>query len=89
MGESHLLQNKVREILLFWWDPIGIRDIERAHDEYDSYIPPILRTILDGKGVFELRDQLLAIEVGQMGLKGDEGRALSVARKLVELQGFS
>jgi hypothetical protein len=31
----------VRRVLLEDWDPIGIRDVPQASDEYDSYVMPI------------------------------------------------
>ena len=87
MPEIKKLRDKVRELLLLEWDPIGIRDATRAHDEYDSYVLPIARAILERRTVTELRDQLLTIEVERMRLDGDANRALSVATKLAELQG--
>ena len=28
---------RIREVLMHTWDPIGVRDIEEAADEYDAY----------------------------------------------------
>ena len=39
------LEEKVREILLKEWDPIGVYYYPGACDEYDSYIPIILQHI--------------------------------------------
>lgn len=32
----------VRIVLLWAWDPIGVRGIPEAVDEYDSYAPAVL-----------------------------------------------
>jgi hypothetical protein len=62
------------EILLFEWDPIGVKDASSTQDEYDSYALPIVQAILKRRNVVELRDQLLKIEVELMGLEGDPNR---------------
>ena len=35
-GEAEL-----RRLLLVEWDPIGIADVPKAQDEYDSYVGPL------------------------------------------------
>lgn len=37
--------DKIRSVLLQYWDPIGIKNEPRAQDEYDGYIPEIIRRI--------------------------------------------
>jgi hypothetical protein len=79
------LEAKVREVLLNDWDPIGIRDVPTAQDEYDGYVMTIVQMILSGKSLLELCERLLEIEIDAMGLKGDKNRASSVADKLRNL----
>jgi hypothetical protein len=86
MALSEKLRASVKQVLLLTWDPIGVKDIEEARDEYDAYVSPIVRSILERRAATELRDQLLAFETDRMGLEGDEGRASSVAAELVGLQ---
>ena len=81
---SHLT-NAVREILLAHWDPIGIRDIPAAADEYDEYAPPIARMLAGGTSVAELSSHLLEIETDVLGLKGEPARAHQVAARLLSL----
>jgi hypothetical protein len=40
-------QEIARAVLVSEWDPIGISDQEEAGDEYDSYIPTIIKMIDD------------------------------------------
>jgi hypothetical protein len=50
---------EVRGILLADWDPIGIRDVPQARDEYDEYLPLIAKMIIKGTTVAELSSHLL------------------------------
>ena len=79
------LAQTVRTILLNDWDPIGVAGIHQAADEYDRYVGPIARMIAAGSSIPELAKHLVEIEVGAMGLKGDQGRARIVAAKLRNL----
>jgi hypothetical protein len=76
---------KVRQVLLADWDPIGIRDVPQAHDEYDEYVPPIARMLAERTTAVELSDRLLKIERDALGLKGDPDRARLVAARLLRI----
>jgi len=76
------LCENVREVLLRYWDPIGIRDVPKARDEYDQYAVPIANMVLAGNSAAALAKHLLAIEIDSMGLKGNQERARLVAEKL-------
>jgi hypothetical protein len=39
--ESRRIRNEIRRVLLDVWDPIGIKDLPNAQDEYDGYIGEI------------------------------------------------
>ena len=75
----------IRAILINDWDPIGVSDVDQAQDEYDSYIPGILKIISSGGGVSELSAHLLAIERNEMGLPGNYLRAESSSVKIIDL----
>ncbi|MBZ0253259.1 MAG: hypothetical protein K8I02_07965 [Candidatus Methylomirabilis sp.] len=73
----------VRRILWEDWDPIGVRDVSSARDEYDSYAPPLLRMIQEGHTAAALAEHLRSLEVEQMGLAGRPvDDLLPVARRL-------
>jgi len=80
------LYERVSAILLGEWDPIGIRDVPNAGDEYSSYATPIAKMIIARKSTFDLSNYLFRIEIDEMGLNGDKGRARSVAEKLKQLE---
>jgi hypothetical protein len=75
----------VRAILLADWDPIGIRDVPQAADEYDEYAPPIAKMLADEASIVELSRYLLEIETETLGLKGDPVRARRVAEALSDI----
>jgi hypothetical protein len=76
------VRQRVRLILLNDWDPIDIRDVPQAQDEYDSYIASIEKMVIARSPTAELSNYLLQIETKTMGLRGDPARARSVAVKL-------
>ena len=76
MLSDSTLRQRVRAILLADWDPIGIRDIPHAHDEYDAYVDKVARMLASGNAAAKLADYLLQVERQSMGLKGTRHRAL-------------
>ena len=78
------LQRKVREILMEW-DPIGVRDMPEAQDEYDSYVGPICSLLIKGAGVTALAKMLDQIEGENMGLSVRTERNRQIAQKLLRL----
>ncbi|MEG6507505.1 hypothetical protein V6C03_00805 [Methyloligella sp. 2.7D] len=73
------------EILREDWDPIGIRDVPAASDEYDDYAPGLAAKLLSGASLQELTEALLRIETESIGLEGDRARAAEIAAKLTML----
>ena len=80
------IQERIRQVLLHDWDPIGVADIEEAQDEYDSYVGLVYRLLASPASEDELIAELRHIEVVRMGLSPvrPEG-LLPVARKLKAL----
>ena len=72
----------VRQVLLQDWDPIGVRDIPQAGNEYDAYASPIAAKLTAKISMADLSKHLLEIETQSMGLAGNPERALVVAQKL-------
>ncbi len=79
------LHQDVRKILLTDWDPIGVRDVPQAQDEYDDYVPRIAEMVTNRRSIVEVSEYLLHLETSVMGLPGDRERARSVAGKLAEI----
>jgi len=46
--ESRRIWKEIRRVLLEVWDPIGVRDVPQAQDEYDCCIGGIFRLLTTG-----------------------------------------
>lgn len=76
----------VRAVLLEIWDPIGIGEVNAAQDEYDAYVPGILRLLEKGASRDDLASYLSDIATTQMGLIEDEARNRAAAERLLQLR---
>ena len=79
------LYQTVDEILYDEWDPIGVRDVPEARDEYYAYLPQVFALLKDGNDPGTVAGYLSQIRVDRMGLPDDDASDLEVAGKLVAL----
>jgi hypothetical protein len=79
------LEANVRRVLLLEWDPIGVKDIPEAQDEYDMYVSYICRMLRACQSSAEIYNHLRWIESERMGLDGDELHTNQIATKLASL----
>lgn len=82
------IQQSIRRVLMDHWDPIGVKGMPGAEDEYDSYIGPIYRMLTSGASTEDLVERLFHIEVFTIGLTTKPNRReelREVAGKLLEL----
>jgi hypothetical protein len=49
------------------WDPIGVRGVPEAADEYDSYLPRLVSRLREGKTADEIAAYLTWVEEEYMG----------------------
>lgn len=82
---SETLKALIRRALFEEWDPIGVKAIPGAEDEYDSYIPEIYRLLLERKGKDEIFAYLWRLETEHMGLTGDRQATKRFAELLKKL----
>lgn len=78
-------QDAIKQILLEEWDPIGVKDVPEAQDEYDSYISGVYHRLIHRVPKHELFDYLWEVENDHMGLYGNRSRTETVIEKLVAL----
>ena len=83
LGASQGLTRTVREILRDEWDPIGVRGMRGAEDEYDGYISDICALIQTGKSAAAIAEYLWWAETTHMGLDGNRQRTSRVAASLL------
>ena len=81
------LYRRVDEVLTYVWDPIGVREVPQARDEYRGYLPQVFRRVLDATEPGTIAEYLLSAASECMGLTiNEESRkdAFRVARLLIE-----
>jgi hypothetical protein len=77
------IQKAIGQILLRDWDPIGVRDVPQAQNEYDSYVGGVYRLLASGASQQAVADYLADVEGGLMGSDHPSRRdLLPVAEKL-------
>jgi hypothetical protein len=81
----NILEAKVQMILLQEWDPIGVKDIPEASDEYDRYVSNLCRMLCMGESTANIYSHLRWIETERIGLDGDEQHTFLIAARLVDL----
>jgi hypothetical protein len=75
---------QLRGLLMDNWDPIGVRGIPDAIDEYDTYAGRIADSLRRGADVEMVSAMLGVIRVGGMGLGPDPGTDASAALAIVD-----
>lgn len=83
--KARVAHDRIHSLLMNDWDPIGVRDVPEAQDEYDAYVSEIYRLLSRRCTATELFEYLWWAETEHMGLRGDRQRTGSVADRLVEL----
>ena len=78
-------QDAIRRVLLDEWDPIGVRGVPEAQDEYDSYVGGVYRLLATGVSVPELAEHLVCIERDSMGLSARRQACVDVASRLKQI----
>jgi hypothetical protein len=77
------IQESIRGVLLHEWDPIGVKDVPEAQDEYDGYVGGVYGLLVSGATAEQLAEHLWKIETDTMGLSTpDQAALLPVAQNL-------
>ena len=75
----------VRIILHWAWDPIGVRGIPEAIDEYDTYAPKVLEMLRSGGSDQDVGAYLTSIVRDRMELRTNPKADEDIAAMLREL----
>ena len=76
---------EVQDILFNTWDPIGVNENQNLRDEYDRYVPRVVRLLRMDASIQEIVYELLQIEEA-LSCKTSMDIRLNVARALFELR---
>lgn len=82
------LYRRIDEVLHYIWDPIGVRGMPEARDEYTSYIPQVFSMLKANSSEEKLTELLELISVDRMGLEANPKRASEVVTMLKEWKGM-
>ena len=76
----------IRKVLLEVWDPIGIRAVPQAQEEYDDYLGRITQLLVEEASDQEIVEYLYLIETQTLGLpEHDKALLLPAARALKKI----
>ena len=89
LAQAQYYHNSIHTVLMEYWDPIGVRGIEQAEDEYDSYISEIHGLLIRQEPRFKLIDFLWWVETEHMCLSGNRSRTEDVGRVRLFINGIS
>jgi hypothetical protein len=62
------VHHRVDEILHYVWDPIGVAGAAGARDEYDSYVPTVVKMLFEDADAEAIARYLRSVESESMGL---------------------
>jgi len=80
------IQKAIGEVLLRNWDPIQVKDVPQARDEYDAYIGGVYRLLSSGATALQIAEHLVRIETEQLGYQDTDPKMLiPVAEQLMRL----
>lgn len=60
-NESRRIRAEIKRVLLEVWDPIGVKQVGQAQDEYDSYVGVVYELLVGGPTDNELQAYLWRI----------------------------
>ena len=76
---------RIRNAFLEEWDPIGVRNVPEAQDEYDAYVAAVFQLLTQESGPDKIFDYLWWVETVHMGLRGDRQKTFRFAERLARL----
>ena len=79
------IQQRIREVFLHDWDPIGIAKEPDLNDEYDAYIGGVYRLLASGADPRAVAEHIARIESEQMGFGTSPDKLVPLAEKLCAL----
>ncbi len=78
------IQESIRRILFYDWDPIGINDLA-PDDEYDSYVGGVYRLLASGASENQIIEHLHQLEITKMEVSSNREKLKDVTEKLMKL----
>lgn len=83
-GPSSLAE-RCGEVLHYLWDPIGVRGVPPARDEYDMYVPGVLKLLEAGANEKTIATHLLEIERQRMAVGALDAERAGLAAQAISM----
>ncbi|MCZ8186041.1 MAG: hypothetical protein O9308_06635 [Beijerinckiaceae bacterium] len=77
---------KIRQILMDYWDPIGIRGLQGPEDEYDRYVGEIAAALRNNMPISKIEEFLRGVVTEHMGLSVDPANYSDLMPRLAALR---
>lgn len=84
-NRARVFHEEIKRLLLIEWDPIGVKEIAEAQDEYDSYVPTIYKMLIERKSRHEIFEYLWWLETEHIGLIGDRQATEEFTDRLMQV----
>lgn len=81
------LYRRLEEVVHYIWDPIGVREMPQARDEYQSYMTAIYGRVQVGD-LEEIVEYLKWVASENMGLSFDKEKATEAAKVMLDWKTF-
>ena len=75
---------QLRQLVMNTWDPIGVRGVAEAHDEYDGYLGGIADAVRRDLGEAAIADLLTGFATENIGLRPNQDRDIAAARAITQ-----
>jgi hypothetical protein len=75
---------RVDEVLHYVWDPIGVSGNPMARDEYQSYVPQVVRLLNENANAEQITSYLNQVVTERMGLPRNLDATLNVVAVLLD-----
>ena len=75
--------NNVRDVLMRHWDPLQIGDNPNLQDEYDSYVPGLMKLLTARPSLEEVNEYLRNVE-GRLEIQGADQVRMHVSKILID-----
>ena len=84
--ESRRIRVAIRHVLLKVWDPIGVKDMPSAQDEYDAYLGDIYELLISKAPDSKILEYLYWVAHEGMGLEPEHAKTEAAIRALREIR---
>jgi hypothetical protein len=78
------LYRRVDEVMHYVWDPISVSDMPMARDEYESYVPQVVRLLNENANEEQIASYLNEIVTERMGLQSNLDATSDVVSVLLD-----